>query len=345
MAKTIKFNLICDGKPVRTLDDLQNNFSIEDVITYFNNKLLQRWLSVRGYDEELEKVEKLQGLDTLDLVKELIKIFEIETDLISMEENIYILRYKEEKGILLDGYKKLNFKLSTIIDDYHAGYMKLVDTIVGNKNDITKIKAAVKEIDANYNSLYEMDYRNLFYTFLNNAPMAVFVMLMNDNMRKKYLPQITANEDGAVLKDTDKNSDEEEMYRLMLMNDNMRKKYLPQITINEDGTVLKDTDENSDKKEMYRLICNLLSTNDKLMEMLGDNLKFFAGVTDGYWKDVETKEKKYMILKMERGNFIRSAGESGGDLGSADINDNFIILDGIDYKSNNANHKLLYMEV
>ena len=39
MAKTIKFNLICDDKPVRTIEDLQNNFSIEDVLEYYNNKL------------------------------------------------------------------------------------------------------------------------------------------------------------------------------------------------------------------------------------------------------------------------------------------------------------------
>ena len=52
MAKTIKFNLICDGNPVRTIEDLQNNFSIEDVLAYYNNKLLHRWLKVRGYEGE-----------------------------------------------------------------------------------------------------------------------------------------------------------------------------------------------------------------------------------------------------------------------------------------------------
>ena len=44
MAKTIKFNLICDQKPVRTIEDLQNNFSIEDVLAYYRNGLLTRWL-------------------------------------------------------------------------------------------------------------------------------------------------------------------------------------------------------------------------------------------------------------------------------------------------------------
>lgn len=59
MAKTIKFNLICDEKPVRTIEDLQNNFSIEDVLDYYNNQLLHRWLSVRGYNSELEAVSAI----------------------------------------------------------------------------------------------------------------------------------------------------------------------------------------------------------------------------------------------------------------------------------------------
>lgn len=297
MAKTIKFSLICDGNPVRTLEDLKNNFSIEDIITYFNNKLLHRWLSVRGYNVELEKVEKLQNLDCLELVKELIKIFDVETDPITIAENTYILQYKQERELLLEEYKKMDFKASAIIDDYHTGYRELIDTILENKNDIAKIKAAIKEIDRKYSNLYEMDYRSLFYNLFFNAPMAVFVMLMNDNMRKKYLPL----------------------------------------------SITKENDR--DKSHMYRLICELVSDYNTLVKILGDNLKSFAGVTDGYWKDVEPKGKKYMILSMEHGNYIRSAGVLGGDLDSDDINEKFVLLDGIDYKSNNEYDKLLYMEV
>lgn len=35
MAKTIKFNLICDGKSIRTIEDLQENFSVEDILKYY----------------------------------------------------------------------------------------------------------------------------------------------------------------------------------------------------------------------------------------------------------------------------------------------------------------------
>ena len=52
MAKTIKFNLILDKQPVRTIDELRENFSIEDMLKYFKNGLLLRWLKVRGYEAE-----------------------------------------------------------------------------------------------------------------------------------------------------------------------------------------------------------------------------------------------------------------------------------------------------
>ncbi len=42
MAKVIKFNLICDDKPIRNIEDLQENFCIEDVLKYYQNGLLLR---------------------------------------------------------------------------------------------------------------------------------------------------------------------------------------------------------------------------------------------------------------------------------------------------------------
>lgn len=59
------------------------------------------------------------------------------------------------------------------------------------------------------------------------------------------------------------------------------------------------------------------------METLGDNLKSFSGVTDGYWKDLKPKGQKYMLLRIGVGDFARSAGVIGGDLGSAQINGKF----------------------
>ena len=48
---------------------------------------------------------------------------------------------------------------------------------------------------------------------------------------------------------------------------------------------------------------------------------------------------------MENGNFIRNANKNGEELNANAINKEFLILDGIDYKSNNADHALIYMVI
>ena len=52
MAKTIKFNLICDGYPARTIEDLQDHFSVEDLLDYYEKGLLAKrlFLYVRSFD-------------------------------------------------------------------------------------------------------------------------------------------------------------------------------------------------------------------------------------------------------------------------------------------------------
>lgn len=319
MAKTIKFNLICDGNPVRTLEDLIDNFVIEDVVEYFNNKLLQRWLSVRGYEETLEKVEGIKTTDTLEVVKELVEIFQVDDDPVSIEENTYIFQYNKERQLLMEEYEKKGFKVTSIINNYHSGYIQLVNCIIENKDNIAQIKAAVKEINDKYPVLFELSYRELFFTLLENAPLAIFVMIMNENMRKKYLPLSTTIED-----------------------ENLAANCVLSVFGSSDN---EQSICSADKQIMYESICALIKDEKSLTEMLGENLKIFAGATNAYWKDVETKNKKYMILNMKNGNYVRNAGLSGGDLNSLDTNGKFVILDGIDYKSNSDSDRLLYMEV
>lgn len=163
MAKTIKFNLVCDGASVRTLEDLRNHFSMEDMLAYYENRLLHRWLAVRGYKEELEKVEQITTEDDLQRIIELINIFKVETDPKVIEANTYILSYKKERKLLAEQYEALNGAVLKVIDEYHQKYQQLVEGIIKNRENVAYIKAAVKEIADNYWGLFEMDYRNLFY--------------------------------------------------------------------------------------------------------------------------------------------------------------------------------------
>lgn len=300
MSKTIKFNLICDHEPVRTIDDLQNNFSIEDVLEYYNNRLLHRWLEVRGYSEELEKVSGIASTQPLEIIKDLIKIFGVVTDDKKTEESVYILEYLKKRNELHSIYEKANYKIESIIDDYKDGYSQLVNGILASPEDAAVIKANITEIVMNYKWLLELDYRNLFWIFWHESTLAVMCLLMNEVSRDYYIPSKA----------------EQEIEERII----------------------------EDKKEIFDEICNYVEGAD-LKEELGENLISFSGETDGYWKDLEPKGKRYMIISMGKGDFVRAAGKKGGDLSSSDINNKFVILDGIDYKSNSASRQLLYMEV
>lgn len=294
MAKTIKFNLILDGNPVRTIEDLRENFSIEDILEVYNNNLLHRWLQVRGYLEILEKVNSIKSENNIEQIKELIKIFNVEIDDEKVEEYIGILNYTIERELLLERYEELNYKTKEIIDNYHEGYNSIINDILQNKDNMPRIKANIKEIEKSYIEIFKLNYRDLYNTLVSNAPLAVFAILMNEKMREYYI---------------------------------------------------SGENSNANTDLIYKKIKEFVYNEDILKEKLGNELKIFKGNTEAYWKDIEPHNKKFMIISMESGNYVRNAGVFGEEISSLDVNNKFLILDGIDYKSNNSYHELLYMEV
>lgn len=330
MAKTIKFNLICDDYPVRTLEDLREHFCIEDILAYYQNGLLERWLSVREYSEELKKIQEIKTDDEIKIIKKIIRIFNLDIDSSEVLKSVYMLQYKRDNLKAVQNYEKENYKVNYIIEDYFRGYQKVIDKIIQNRTDLPCIKAAVNEINDKYMILFDIDYRILFTKLYHYAPLAIFVMLTFDDMREKYLS-----------KNANYNPFFKAMYGLMKLKN-------ISSDINNSEEEKMNQEFLLDLKEDFNIISSRISSvtvSNKLKEIMGENLKVFAGHTEGYWKDIEPDDKKYMILSMESGDYVRSAGKSGEELGYDDIQDKFVILDGIDYKSNNSTHELLYMEV
>lgn len=297
MTKTIKFNLICDNNPVRTIEDLQNNFSIEDVLEYYSNRLLHRWLEVRGYLVELKKTNAITSKKPLEIIKKLIKIFNIICDEKKVEESIFIMEYLETRKKISGLNDKENYNVKRIINNYKKGYTHLVDGIIDNPNDVVKIKANIAAIVTDYEWVLALNYRELFWILKDKSVLALMCFLMNMKSRDYYLPK-------------------EDRY----------------------------TQINEDNNAMDYEMCNIIQALD-LKDKLGENLHSFAGETEGYWKTIQSKGKKYMIIGMERNNFIRSAGVSDEKLAYEDVTNKFVILDGIDYKSNISFYELWYMEV
>lgn len=314
MAKTIKFNLICDGQPVRTIEDLQENFSVEDMLGYFESGLLLRWLKVRDYKDEYKEVSEISTKDDLEIAKKLIKIFNVETDEKEIAKDVYMLQFLKERSQKISKYDSNRLEIDEIVKDYTKEYADLVKEIMDNSDDISRIKANITEIVNNYKPVLQLNYRELFWKMADRDYLLVIIcFLMNSVTRKYYLD--------AGQPENDKK--------------------------NMDTTIKKD------KEEIYKKICSYFepsadiykSTEDDIVKVLGDNVSVFDGKTDEYWKDLEVKGKKYMILGIGTRDKVRAAGDHNGDLSYDDVNNKFPIVDGIDYMSNSTTSKLMYMEV
>ncbi|MBQ7733669.1 MAG: hypothetical protein IJT58_06585 [Synergistaceae bacterium] len=96
MAK-IKFNLNFGGEQIRTLDDLRDNFSIEDVLDVYSNGLLVKWLDVHNHKDELAGVKAIQATDARGILTELIHIFGISDDPSEIQDSLSVLDYLEER--------------------------------------------------------------------------------------------------------------------------------------------------------------------------------------------------------------------------------------------------------
>lgn len=314
MAKTIKFNLICDGQPVRTIEDLQENFSVEDMLGYFESGLLLRWLKVRDYKDEYKEVSEISTKDDLEIAKKLIKIFNVETDEKEIAKDVYVLQFLKERNQKISKYESNRLEIDEIVKNYTKEYADLVKEIMDNSDDISRIKANITEIVNNYKPVLQLNYRELFWKMADRDYLLVIMcFLMNSVTRKYYL-------------DAGQPENNEE---------------------NMDTTIKKD------KEKIYEKICSYFepsaniykSTKDDIVKALGDNVSVFDGKTDEYWKDLEVKGKKYMILGIGTYDKVRAAGDHNGDLSYEDVNNKFPIVDGIDYMSNSITSKLMYMEV
>ena len=184
MAKTIKFNLILDEKPVRNLEELIENFNIQDILEVYENGLLKRWLEARGYEKIVEAISQIDNdKKNIEIVKSLIKIFDIDKNEEEIKEAIYAIELKTEKEEHIRKIKKYSLEFSNVISEYHEGYSKIMDTINNSSSNLPFIKNVIYEIINNYFELFKLDYERILKKYEELNPMLVLALLMNEKTR------------------------------------------------------------------------------------------------------------------------------------------------------------------
>ena len=313
--KNIKFNLICDGKHIRTIEDLKEHFVIEDVLAYYNNNTLQRWLEVRGFEKEYNEVKNIEKDDMDKTVKELVRIFAVESDEAEVDKTISILHYLEERKIKNASDQQEKETAGKFMKEYMQGYSRQVDAIIDNPRDTDVIKNAVDKIAYVYFAIFEMTCRDLYWLMAEKSPLALMRLLMNEVTRKIYLGDDAAD------------SPAEKSEFAGMRNSKIHQK---------------------DKEAIRRDLIQKIQDQSFLVQ-LGEHLKRkdYSGFDYG-WHNLETGEKQYMIISMTDGDKIRPAGNSGEGVSQDVIKNKFKLMQGIEYNPlhcYSGQHELKYMEV
>jgi hypothetical protein len=379
MAKAIKFNLILDKNPVRSLDDLRDNFNIEDLLGAYRNGSLKRWLESRELTQEIAELDKISG-DDINAARELSRIFHGECTPKQLEAAAYPFEFRQKEAEKLRQYQNLKAQKDELIRAYHEGYEKLLKELEEKGEDYAFVKPGIAELFRTYSGLYRLDAEAFYTRFITNRPLVILALLANADTRPiiaKKLEEIFTNlnipaltQSGAQTQSDsgfnktaidaffekwkkDNNQPEIKIISGRLENEGLRNRnqHILMLDCSDDHTLNGKILVSSEIKPAYYpfTYIPIADVPDAVVSepasTVESHIKTFAGATEGYWKDIQPRGKQFLVIKMERGNFVRNAGKNGEELKAEDVNWKFPILDGIDYKSNNADHQLVYMEV
>ena len=190
MPKTIKFNLKFGDTSVRTVNDLQENFSVQDVMTCYSNGLLLKFLERRGYADYAENVRALSSKNLSDdaVFKELVSIFDIKMDNSNVNEYAELIRLHNEAQ---EKYKQqINdaLKVEEVVHTYLERYTEIINTLIENKDDLGKIRALTSELLDKYPKLIDYNIIDLFFGLADaEAFYPIFYMLTQDYFREEWL--------------------------------------------------------------------------------------------------------------------------------------------------------------
>ncbi|WP_172253956.1 hypothetical protein [Saccharibacillus deserti] len=293
MAKVIKFNLIVDGKSIRTLADLRDNFNVDDVYDLYKTGVLKKWLDVRGYEQEAEAVEALterKEESLFDIIPKLVKIF-IEVDDSNLNRHAqesYATVLKLFNDSKLKEAQENGFQSDLIIRKYHSAYQNIKEGIKTNPQNFNYIKSYLQEIENRYIELFKLDHQNFYENYKEDKPLVIFLTLSNPRLR-------------AVLW------------------------------------------ENEEIKEDIR---NSYYDAEAASPKAGPHIKTFIGSTNGLWKYLGDKGKKYMVIHLDNGACrVGEERAKNNDYSSDDINGNYLILEELLFKSDSSYLSVTYMEV
>lgn len=163
-------NLLMGLTKIDSLEDFKAHFSFDDVLTYHQTGQLVQWLDALEHKDLAEQVKAIQSKDTLEILKALIAIFEIDIDIENDSSEALLAYWNNQR--------------------YQSKFELLLRLIYSNNADVSQVKEMVNQLITNFADLYEQRKLEIFERFVKHAHNAAFAILNNPEAFKPYMRAI-----------------------------------------------------------------------------------------------------------------------------------------------------------
>jgi len=422
--KPIKFNLVMDGKIIRSLDDLEENFNIDDVYDLFKKRILQKWLRLQNENSIVEKLDNINDDNTKVTLEKILHAFGYETTGIDsgIFSHIYGQAYREEVAAAIAEKKSY----SEIVDRHYVNYINLKRTLKNTKfvqtqeqdseiSSFLEIPDSESELLGEPGSLFYRIAQQLLKkesqkssdasrkdeniigilavtrAFTRNGMKSVenlsYEMFISQLQELKNYNQ--AFGDRSSLYKSQRKAIEEQYMSILddekgtkIVTNKVSKPDYDGSTIEEIKAIIDEISNNYIDLfhlDFYRFFVDFVKDNpiiimtclmnERIRKILLDDqniqshlenyhndkatinllkpyMKSYAGDTDGMWKYLGDKEKKYLVLSISAGAArVGEQKDLKNDFDYRAINGKYLILEGLMFKSSSSNQTILYLEV
>lgn len=359
--KPIKFNLQVDGKIIRSFDELKSNFNIDDVYDLYNKRILQKWLRLQN---ELAMAEALDQVPTENpkiAIETILTLFGYDAK--EMQTEIYAHLYsqthrKEVARSIVE--KKSHYE---IIAKHHKNYLFL--------------KQALHHFKIVHNFHEVQGFDNLTAHYEDEMLTSKFIEEVQRMI--KHSLHMNQNRASSSIYDRSKNGSTTSAQWTEEPMTSIEHSYSAiQSTVNEIGTnylellrldLITFCSEFFEENPIVIMAClmhpeirDLIMDNSQIKPVLRElfdeleesktmiNLlpycKHYEGDTEGMWKYLGDPDKQYLVLYISPGQ--SRVGEQLNlreEYNYLQVNGQYLILNGLTFKSASDEQSIVYLEV
>ena len=186
MAKAIKFNLVWGEQPIRTIADLQSHFDAGELLKGYKSGTLRRWLSSRGYEEQLKKLDAVSDTDDESALLGLCDVFAVKMDEQEIKQCIAELNASQEEDY--SDSESADTERSATTENQQNSYQDLLQILYNDPSDLVLIRSTVKLLNDEHFDELKADGEELLQRLWDVSPYIVFCFLMYENTRELIEP-------------------------------------------------------------------------------------------------------------------------------------------------------------